>query len=142
SSTINDYTYNPKYEGTFQFWLNKFKYVADILEVPDDKIVEFFNNMVDQNIHTTVKQTFPFVSFSELPYEGVVIHYLRNFSSHEVDLHLKRFTCRNQYEKETIENYADSIRKLFYKCIDTNDYEERLCERLINGLREHDIKID
>ncbi|KAI4474384.1 hypothetical protein M0804_014890 [Polistes exclamans] len=130
--------YKPETEGLFYAWLNKFEYVADMIEVPHDKMIEFFNKMIDPNVRTSVKQTFPFVNFSEHPYKDIINFYLRHFSPYEFDLHRARIWCREQYENETTEEYAESLQKIFYKCIPTNDLAERLFVQFVHGLRVND----
>ncbi|KAI4476660.1 hypothetical protein M0804_013381 [Polistes exclamans] len=136
-------TYNPKKKGEFYVWLNKFEYVADLIEVPDNKMIEFFNNMVDNDVHTSIKQTLPTVNFSGLSYEEIINYYLRYFDPfNESDLHRKRFECRNQYEKETIKKYADSLRKIYNKVNYTNNREAELCKQFFNGIRDDEIRAD
>ncbi|KAI4476667.1 hypothetical protein M0804_013388 [Polistes exclamans] len=134
-------SYNPEKDGLFYEWLNKFEYVADTIGVPDNLMVEFFNGMVDDDVHESVMETNQSVNFSELSYDEIINHYLRYFSSSDdIDLHRKRFLCRNQYEQESIENYADCLRKIYYKCSDINRLEEELCIQFLNGIRDDKIK--
>ncbi|KAI4476812.1 hypothetical protein M0804_013256 [Polistes exclamans] len=124
----------------FYVWLNKFEYVADMINVPDEKMVKFFNKMVNQNVHRYVKQSLPDVNFSVLPYEETVNHYLRHFLPCEVDLNIKRFMCRNQYENEAIDKYANNLWKLLYKCYNGNNQDELLLQQFINGIRDDNIR--
>ncbi|KAI4476849.1 hypothetical protein M0804_013293 [Polistes exclamans] len=134
--------YNQNKEGIFYLWLNKFEYVADFVKVPNKKMVEFFNNMVDQNVHTSVKTKFLTVNFSELTYEQIIDYYLRYFATDdETNLYRNRFICRNQYEEETIENYANRLRKIYNMCgYESNPEERLLCERFINGMLDNDLR--
>ncbi|KAI4473670.1 hypothetical protein M0804_015241 [Polistes exclamans] len=134
--------YNQEHEEVFYAWLNKFEYVMDVIGVPDKKKVKFFNEMIDNNVHNIVKQNYFSVQFSKLSYENIISYYLRYFdSSYKNDLHRKRFMCRNQYEQETIENYANSLRQIYNKCNFEIDQEKVLCEQFVNGIRENDTRI-
>ncbi|KAI4476844.1 hypothetical protein M0804_013288 [Polistes exclamans] len=135
--------YNPKREGMFYSWLNKFEYVADIINVPNDKMVEFFTKMIDNDIHMAVKSIHPCVNFSELSYDEIINLYLNLFSlSNLNDLHERRLVCRIRYEQETIEKYAESLRKIYNKCSYTNLSEKIICEQFIKGIRNDDIKTE
>ncbi|KAI4473188.1 hypothetical protein M0804_015447 [Polistes exclamans] len=134
-------TYSPKKEGLFHVWLNKFEYIADIIEIPKYRMLELFNKMVDNYIHVSVQMLNYDVNFFELSYEEIIDYYLGFFAlSDELFLHRSRFMCRNQYEKETIKNYADSLRKIFNRCIYKDCIEKRLCEQFIKGIRDNNIK--
>ncbi|KAI4476718.1 hypothetical protein M0804_013335 [Polistes exclamans] len=137
--TIN--TYSPRNEGIFYEWLNKFEYVANIFCVPDDRMVESFRSMVDEDVHTNVKNAYPSVNFSELSYEEMINYYLRYFdSSGEIYLHRKRFLCRKQYEQESIENYAERLEKIYDKCEYDDCQREELSIEFLNGLRDSIVK--
>ncbi|KAI4476851.1 hypothetical protein M0804_013295 [Polistes exclamans] len=140
-SMINTFTL----EGNelFYMWLNKFEYVADMIEVPDDKMIQLFEKLVDNNVHKYVKETLVLVIFSELSYDEIINHYLRFFApSYDGNLHRSRFLCRNQYENETIEKYAHNLRKIYNKC-DYNilHHEEELLGQFLNGIRDDEMKI-
>ncbi|XP_014611738.1 PREDICTED: uncharacterized protein LOC106790962 [Polistes canadensis] len=138
--TIN--TYSPENEGLFYVWLNKFEYVADVLNVSNHRMVEYFNTMVDDNVHTNVKNANPSINFSELSYDEIINYYLKYFAfADETDLHRKRFLCRKQYELEAIQNYAVRLRKIYARC-HYNDYLEiKLCKQFLHGIRERIIKL-
>ncbi|KAI4476662.1 hypothetical protein M0804_013383 [Polistes exclamans] len=134
-------TYIPQKEGVFFVWLNKFEYVANMIEVPNDKMIEFFNKMVDNNVHTSIKQSFSNVEFSELSYDDIIKHYLCYFNFYnKSDLHRQRFICRDQYEKETIAIYANNLQKIYNKCDEKNNFEEELCEKFIDGMFNKNIR--
>ncbi|KAI4476850.1 hypothetical protein M0804_013294 [Polistes exclamans] len=134
--------YNQNEEDIFYLWLNKLEYVADLVRLPNKKMVEFFNNMVDQNVHTSVKTKFLTVNFSELTYEQIIDYYLRYFATDdETNSYRNRFICRNQYAEETIENYANRLRNIYEKCYYISPPEEKLlCERFINGILDNDLR--
>ncbi|KAI4476669.1 hypothetical protein M0804_013390 [Polistes exclamans] len=138
-SMIN--TYNPEKEGNFYAWLNKFEYVANMIEVPDNRMLEFFGKMVDNDVHQRVRQIFPSVIFSVLLWEELINYYLLYFApSFESDLHRGRFISRIQYEQETIQKYANNLRKLYNKCSYTDPSEEMLCKQFVNGILDDDIR--
>ncbi|KAI4476678.1 hypothetical protein M0804_013399 [Polistes exclamans] len=125
----------------FDTWLSKFEYTADIIEVPDNKMIEFFKKMVDHDVYIFIEESLNFVNFPELSYEEIIDHYLRYFDpNYFSDLHLRRFTCRNQYLLESIEKYANNLRKIYNKCNVTRYRKERLCEKFINGIRDDEIR--
>ncbi|XP_014611739.1 PREDICTED: uncharacterized protein LOC106790963 [Polistes canadensis] len=136
--TIN--TYSPENEGLFYVWLNKFEYVADVLNVSNHRMVEYFNTMVDDNVHTNVKNANPSINFSELSYDEIINYYLKYFAfADETDLHRKRFLCRKQYELEAIQNYAVRLRKIYARC-HYNDYlEGKLSKQFLHGIRDRVI---
>ncbi|KAI4476664.1 hypothetical protein M0804_013385 [Polistes exclamans] len=120
---------------TFCLWLNKFEYIADMIEIPNDKIVEIFNKMIDNNVHELIKQNNPSVNFSELSYEETLNHYFHYFNpTHVKYIHRIRFIHRNQYEQEPIENYANSLQKIYSKCMYRDIGEKQLCYKFLNGL--------
>ncbi|KAI4476852.1 hypothetical protein M0804_013296 [Polistes exclamans] len=145
-SKIN--TYNSSTESEFHIWLNKFEYIAEMIEVPDELMLEFFEKMVDDGIHTNVKKIYPILCLLNLTYEDTILYYLKYFSPLDVDLHMKRFMCRNQYENETIDRYAKNLlkllnkcsNKLFKKCNYKTAGERRLCKQFQNGIRSDYIK--
>ncbi|KAI4476847.1 hypothetical protein M0804_013291 [Polistes exclamans] len=133
--------YDKKEKLKFYEWLNKLEYVADLINVPNDKMIQFFNKMVNDNVHFDVKRNYPSINFSVLSYDEITNHYLHYlFIYNKDDVHKTRFLCRKQYEKETIEKYADSLRKLFNKCKDKNRLEKELCKQFINGIYNDGIK--
>ncbi|KAI4476674.1 hypothetical protein M0804_013395 [Polistes exclamans] len=131
--------YNSKNTGNFHDWLHKFEYVASITNVPDDTILEFFNNMVDNDDHSAVELAYPEIKVSELSYEKIINLYLEHFGpSH--DLHKTRLLCRIQYKHETIETYANSLRKLSIKCSHISELNKILREHFLNGIRDDEIR--
>ncbi|KAI4476680.1 hypothetical protein M0804_013401 [Polistes exclamans] len=48
---------------------------------------------------------------------------------------------RNQYEEETVENYAYDLQKIYDKCNYTDRRNERLCEQFQSGIRDDTIRI-
>ncbi|KAI4476794.1 hypothetical protein M0804_013238 [Polistes exclamans] len=135
-------TYNPEREGDFCCWLNKFEYVANFIRVPNVKMVKFFYKMVDYDVHLNVKEAFPFIDFFELSYEEVINNYFFYFTlSTETCLYRSRFVCREQYEKETIKKFADSLRAIYEKCKYSVPKNKKLCEVFINGILDEKIKI-
>ncbi|KAI4476723.1 hypothetical protein M0804_013340 [Polistes exclamans] len=131
-------TYNSKNTGNFLEWLHKFEYVTSIIKVPDDKMLEYFNNMVDSDVHSDVELTYPLIKVSDLSYEEIINFYLEHFGT-SYDLHKTRLFCRIQYKHETIENYANSLRKLSEKCIYISELNEILREQFLNGIRDNEI---
>ncbi|KAI4476679.1 hypothetical protein M0804_013400 [Polistes exclamans] len=133
--------FHPEEEERFYDWFNKFEYVTDIVGVPDDKLIEFFDEMIDNDVHKSVKKRFSSVNFFELSYEQLTNHYLRYYAfSYESNIHEKRFMCRTQYEKETIQKYVYNLRKILNKCNFTDNPIEKLIERFIDGIRDDDIR--
>ncbi|XP_043485983.1 uncharacterized protein LOC122513619 isoform X1 [Polistes fuscatus] len=134
-------TYNPKTEGHFYMWLNKFEYVADMIEVPDDKIIAFFNKMVDNTVHESVLKARPSVDVLKLSYDEIISHYINFFfQTREVLLHRKRFKCRNQYVGEPLQKYANNLRKIYKKCAFTYQFQLKICQQFIVGLLDDDIR--
>ncbi|XP_043485365.1 uncharacterized protein LOC122513158 [Polistes fuscatus] len=133
--------YHSEKSSTFYYWINKFEYVVDKIKVPRDKIIQFFNKMVDDNVHTSVKETYPSVDFSKLSYEEIINHYLRFFASPYVNnVYRIRLMYRQQFEQESIESYADNLRNICNKCDDNNQLKEKLREMFIYGIRDDDVK--
>ncbi|KAI4476670.1 hypothetical protein M0804_013391 [Polistes exclamans] len=133
--------YNPKKEGMFYVWLNKFEYETDVLNVPDHKMVEFFIKMIDKDLQMSAKMSFPCVNFSQLSYEMIINYYLRYFAiSNKTDLHRKRFKCRDQYKNETIDKYAKNLKKIYNKCDDKSNLEEKLCKKFLNEILDKNIR--
>lgn len=97
------------HNDVFHKWLNAFEYIADIIRVPDNKMLEFFFTVVDNNAHRCVKSMFPFFNFSEISYDKIILKYYNFFypSGGKTESNRKRFLCRIQFEQETIESYAD-----------------------------------
>ncbi|KAI4476686.1 hypothetical protein M0804_013407 [Polistes exclamans] len=134
-------SYNQEKEGHFYVWLNKFEYVADKLEVPENKMLELFYNMVDNDVHSSVLKTNSSIDFQNLSYDDTTKFYFYYFlPSSEIDLNENRFLCRNQYERETIEKYAYNLNKIYNKCDNTKFPEERLCKKFSKGLNDNHIK--
>ncbi|KAI4476846.1 hypothetical protein M0804_013290 [Polistes exclamans] len=133
--------YNPDKEDNFYEWFNKFEYVADTVGVPDAKMIKFFDAMVNNDTHNIVKQKFSSVKFSELTYDEITNHYLRYYTPfYESDLHKKRFMCRNQYEQEPLQKYANNLRKIYNNCSAINRTKDTLIERFVNGICDSDIR--
>ncbi|KAI4476663.1 hypothetical protein M0804_013384 [Polistes exclamans] len=133
--------YNPKIEGNFYEWLNKFEFVADFVEVPDNLMVRFFKKMIKYDIYTGVKQTFPCVEYYSLSYEEIIDLYIRYFSySCEKNFFELRFLCRMQYENETIDKYAKSLCDLYNKYVDKSQTEEEFCKQFLLGIRNDDMR--
>ncbi|KAI4476661.1 hypothetical protein M0804_013382 [Polistes exclamans] len=141
SSTPIITVFNPEKKERFYEWFNKFEYVTDRAGVPDDQISVFFNAMVNNDAHKSVKQRFSSVNFLELTYKQLTDYYLRYYAfSYESDLHKKRFMCRVQYDNETIQNYANNLKKIFNMCNFTDYPIEKLIERFIDGIHDDDIR--
>ncbi|KAI4474841.1 hypothetical protein M0804_014646 [Polistes exclamans] len=140
-SMINIYI--PSNEGPFYKWLNKFEYAADIVGVPDNKMVEVFNKMIYDDVYKCIVETTPYANFSELSYDEIIDHYYNYFfRSSEYKLHRIRFKCRYQYEEETILQYADNLRKLCRNCCYKTRFESKLCTQFIKGIRDNNIRVD
>ncbi|KAI4476687.1 hypothetical protein M0804_013408 [Polistes exclamans] len=133
--------YNQEKEGHFYVWLNRFEYLADLIEVPDNKMIELFNKMVDENVHTFVQKTYSSVDFSKLKYEKIIDYYLLYFySSHEVDVDKQRFSSRKQFLVESIEKYAVSLRKLHHKYYFKTGINENLRQQFVSGIRDENTR--
>lgn len=133
--------YNFNSEERFEFWLNRFEYVADYISVPEDKMIEFFFKMVDNHTHKRVENFNPNLNFNELSYDMIITYYLCYFCPYEVYLHRKRFRHRKQYDRESIKKYADSLKKICNKCLVEKHLEEKLlCKQFLYGTRDHNIK--
>lgn len=134
--------FKPEEEFTFYAWLNKFEFVASIIKVPDDKMIEFFFKMVDNEIHEGVKTMYPSVNFFKISYQETIQLYFYYFSSqYGAELNRKRFLCRKQYEQETIEKYAKNLLQIYEKCCFTNNNSGRkLLAQLIIGLRNDELR--
>ncbi|KAI4476118.1 hypothetical protein M0804_013848 [Polistes exclamans] len=133
--------YNPKKERLFYRWLNKFEYVADTIGVPDDIMIAFFNKMIGNNVHKAILQSYPHIDILKLSYEEKVSLYLNFFfQSNEIFIHRKRFKCRHQFRGETLQKFANSLRKIFYKCDYQTCFEERLCEQFMDGIYDDDLR--
>ncbi|KAI4476805.1 hypothetical protein M0804_013249 [Polistes exclamans] len=134
--------FKPIEQGMFYEWLNRFEYVADILEVPDDKMAEFLVIMVDNDVNNLLKRLGLYDQFSEFPYEEIVQVYHNFFElpSDEIDLYRKRFSCRNQYKGEMVENYAATLEKMYDKCCFDNCRDEILRKKFINGINDSEVR--
>ncbi|KAI4476681.1 hypothetical protein M0804_013402 [Polistes exclamans] len=131
--------YNSKNTENFHDWLHKFEYVTN--KVLDNRILEYFNNMVDNDVHLAVKMTYPAINLSELPYEKIINFYIEYLApSDDTDLHETRFLCRKQYKRETIDNYANSLKKLFDRCSKTFRLDEVLYKQFLNGIFDNEVK--
>ncbi|KAI4476809.1 hypothetical protein M0804_013253 [Polistes exclamans] len=128
-------------DGSFFAWFNKFEYIIDKIKVPDNKIIEFFYQMVHNEVHMEVMNSFPTVNFSKLSYENIINNYLKKFSfPDESHLHRRRFIFRNQYEEETIDEYAKNLLKIYNKCDYIDFQDERLSGKFLYGIRDKEIK--
>ncbi|XP_015185950.1 PREDICTED: uncharacterized protein LOC107071452, partial [Polistes dominula] len=114
-------------------WLRRFQYVANTISIPPDKIIEFFNCMVDTDVHTYVNKTYPIYDFCIFSYEDTVKHY-------SIVLYRRRFISREQYENESILEYSYNLIKIFNECHYRINPEEKLCEQFINGLQDDNIR--
>ncbi|KAI4476668.1 hypothetical protein M0804_013389 [Polistes exclamans] len=134
-------TYNNITEGAFYEWVNKFEYVTEIIELPGNKIIEFFKNMVHSDVHDIVKESNTSVKISDLSYEQIINHYLRCLClSTELTLHRERFMCRRQYEHETLQHFADSLWRIQYYCNYRDHLDERLRDKFHQGIYDENIK--
>ncbi|KAI4476666.1 hypothetical protein M0804_013387 [Polistes exclamans] len=124
----------------FNSWLNRFEYAADIISIPKYHMSRVFFKMVNNKVHERIQKFNPDINFSELPYKKIIDHYLRFFSPKEDYLHRGRFKCRKQYKEESIERYADRLRKIYNMCCYKSDLEEELCVQFINGIFDNDIR--
>lgn len=125
---------------SFYVWLNAFEYLAKYYKVPDDKMLELFFNMVDDDVHEHVRKTFFYLKFIILSYDYIIMLYHCFFQMlrSETNLYRKRFSCRNQYPNETITEYADTLCKIYEKC----DYEshEKLRAKFVDGIHDPEIR--
>ncbi|KAI4476128.1 hypothetical protein M0804_013858 [Polistes exclamans] len=133
--------YNKETEESFFTWLNKFEYVTDKIEVPDDKMGELIITMVNDKVNKRIERNCSYDNISELSYQALISQYLHHLNlSNEVNLYRKRFRSRNQYEKETIEKYADSLRKICNKCHYVGNIHNKLCDQFVKGIRDNVIR--
>lgn len=126
----------------FYEWLNVFEYVTEIVGIPYNKTVQFFFKMVDEEVHLDVRRINPTVNFYEISYQETILIYhnyiypLRN----KIDLYRRRFSCRIQFEQETIEKFADILLKMYKNCCYNYRTGARVREQFIKGLRDEDIR--
>ncbi|KAI4476855.1 hypothetical protein M0804_013299 [Polistes exclamans] len=131
-----------KASSKFYSWLNKFEFVADIIEVPGDKMIQFFNHMVENDTLIHVQLCFPNINYSQLSYEEIIklYHYLFDNFDNVKDTYRERFLCREQFEQEPIQKYAANLEKIYSKCEYITRKDSRIRDRFISGLRDEDIK--
>ncbi|KAI4476677.1 hypothetical protein M0804_013398 [Polistes exclamans] len=78
-------------------------------------MAELFIEMVHENIHESVKQNYPAINFTKLPYEEIINHYFSYFDySDEILSQRKPFQHRNLYEQVAIRKYADYLQGHFH----------------------------
>ncbi|XP_015185976.1 PREDICTED: uncharacterized protein LOC107071462 isoform X2 [Polistes dominula] len=135
------HSYNLGMKDDFCDWLNKFEYVADSIRVPDKMMIELFKNMIDDDTHTNVKKIAPDIDSLDLSYKDITSFYLFVlFESDETDSYKKRLQCRNQYEEETIEKYADKLEKIYNECYNKEQLIDSLCRQFRKGIHNNKIK--
>ncbi|KAI4473768.1 hypothetical protein M0804_015186 [Polistes exclamans] len=123
----------------FNCWLNRFECVADLISIPKYQMGKVFLKMVNNNVRERIQIINPAINLSKLPYQKIIAHYLRFFSPNEDYLHRRRFKFRKQYNKESIEEYANRLLKIYNKCykIYQSVPEEELCVQFIKGIRDN-----
>ncbi|KAI4476806.1 hypothetical protein M0804_013250 [Polistes exclamans] len=128
--------------GAFYVWLNAFEYVAKCCKVPDNTMLELFINMVDNDVHERMRIPFFHINFITLSYDQIIQMYHCFFQSlrNEIDLYRKRFSCRNQYHRETITEYVDSLCKIYDKCGYASHEKSMLRKKFIDGIRDPEIR--
>lgn len=131
--------YKQHKQALFYIWLNEFEYVADIIGVPDDKMVDLFTKMMQHD----VRNSEPGINYCKLSYDQILTHYIKLLTDiPKYQFYRKRFMCRDQYEQETFLNYAICLRKIIDKCRYKTGLEERLCKQFINGIRDDKIRTE
>ncbi|KAI4474070.1 hypothetical protein M0802_015797 [Mischocyttarus mexicanus] len=133
--------FNPE-KIKFPTWLNKFEYVAKLIEVNDNYMKRLFMKMVPGYVHERFKLNEPFVKLKELSYEEITkkYHYVFSGPHYKCNLHKRQFLCRSQYKTEAISQYADNLCEIYNKCFYDDRKGERLCEQFIYGVRDGKLR--
>ncbi|XP_043485374.1 uncharacterized protein LOC122513167 [Polistes fuscatus] len=135
--------FNPRRIQFFS-WLNNFESVIDHIELPDNKRVEFFLEMLEypemkEDIRNVLQITFKKKSINHT-YEEVVSKFSAFHTGlPTTDFYRMRFQDRVQYKHETIKKYAESLEKLYSHCSYKNKYYLKI--QFVRGLYEEQIRI-
>ncbi|KAI4472765.1 hypothetical protein M0804_015624 [Polistes exclamans] len=123
-------------------WLNKFESVADYVEVPDHRMGEFLYSMLEspEDLNITKDESSGH-SFNH-SYEEIKAKFFHCYAYMNIrKLARERLRVRVQYEHETVEKYAESLKKLFDECSYRKSNRNKLKKKFLYGLYDENLRI-
>ncbi|KAI4476271.1 hypothetical protein M0804_013725 [Polistes exclamans] len=123
-------------------WLNKLESVADYVGVPDHKMAEFLYSMLESPEDLNITKEESSGNSFNYSYEEVKAKFFHCYAYMNITkLARERFRARVQYEHETVEKYAESLKKLFDECSYKGEYRSKLRNKFVHGLYDDDLRI-
>lgn len=75
-------------------------------------------------------------------YKAIKAKFLNCYASMNIKrLNRERFRVRVQYEHETIEKYAESLKKLFDQCSYKGTYRSIITKKFVYGLYDDELRV-
>ncbi|KAI4476802.1 hypothetical protein M0804_013246 [Polistes exclamans] len=132
--------FNPKYMD-FLHWLNNFEYIADIVHIPNNEMVEFLLSVIEPSCLLEIQKKVAPEDPHDLCYSELIFHFeeLYGFVQGEWAANY-RFVFRDQIIDESVLHYIYTLTKLLQRasCFLINRLS--LLERFINGLKDENTK--
>ncbi|KAI4476857.1 hypothetical protein M0804_013301 [Polistes exclamans] len=129
-------SYDPK-SMNFLLWLNQFEYIVDLVNIENNKKVEFLISLMNLEAHLQIMQKVVPAIPLDLPYEVLISHLVELFGRFKGEWASNYcFLMRDQFIGESVEQYINALLKLRCKVSPFLKNSLSLRVRFINGIKD------